>query len=338
MDNVRGRRRRFTAAGLILGAGSFLLVSCGGIDWVGNADYSASVEPNSYGDDWQLDDLWDACEAGDEDACQALYWDSPLDSAYEDFAVSRIAGVSPTWDSIKAYEDILRQYLEWGAIVYTTPDQMNVGDRTTVTARITRDDLDSLSDEIYEGLGDVGGGGAQAAALQVSTSMRATLEGDAFDIEHIGPEVQQLRKTGHREWVWQIEALRSGQWPLYLTLYAVFEEQDVDHATLEREITVTVSPVSAVRDFFIRNWQWLVMLLVTAFGGAGFGPTLIRKLRGRPPTRQRRQDRSAPDKPSKEQVSSPSISGQVEPLSTSDGRTITPDPQPETPPAKRPWP
>lgn len=39
----------------------------------------------SYGDDPDLDALWDACEAGDAGACDDLYWSAPSGSEYEDF-------------------------------------------------------------------------------------------------------------------------------------------------------------------------------------------------------------------------------------------------------------
>lgn len=40
---------------------------------------------STYGDDLKLDDLWDACDAGDDDACDELFWSSPVGSAYESF-------------------------------------------------------------------------------------------------------------------------------------------------------------------------------------------------------------------------------------------------------------
>ncbi len=43
---------------------------------------------SSYGDDPELDALWDACEAGDDVACDDLYWESPLGSEYESFGLS----------------------------------------------------------------------------------------------------------------------------------------------------------------------------------------------------------------------------------------------------------
>lgn len=39
----------------------------------------------SYGDDTELDRLYDACAGGDGWACDELYWESPLNSEYEEF-------------------------------------------------------------------------------------------------------------------------------------------------------------------------------------------------------------------------------------------------------------
>ncbi|MEV7971689.1 DUF4190 domain-containing protein [Cellulomonas sp. NPDC089187] len=45
----------------------------------------ASTEADAYGDDPELDALWGACDAGDGDACNDLYFDSPVGSEYEEF-------------------------------------------------------------------------------------------------------------------------------------------------------------------------------------------------------------------------------------------------------------
>ncbi len=41
--------------------------------------------PQGYGDDAELDALYDACAAGDGQACDDLYYQSPFGSEYEDF-------------------------------------------------------------------------------------------------------------------------------------------------------------------------------------------------------------------------------------------------------------
>ena len=47
---------------------------------------SGRVEALHYGEDIQLDLLWDACEAGDGAACDALFDRAPVGSDYEEFA------------------------------------------------------------------------------------------------------------------------------------------------------------------------------------------------------------------------------------------------------------
>ncbi len=60
--------------------------TCGGtIDDEGPKSCSDPEEAFGYGDDAELDALWDACEAGDAGACSDLYFESPLSSAYETF-------------------------------------------------------------------------------------------------------------------------------------------------------------------------------------------------------------------------------------------------------------
>ncbi len=47
---------------------------------------AASLDgPCDYGDDAALDALWDACEGGAGEACDDLFFDSPLGSRYEQF-------------------------------------------------------------------------------------------------------------------------------------------------------------------------------------------------------------------------------------------------------------
>ena len=45
-------------------------------------------DPDTYGDDATFDRLWDRCADGALDACDDLYWDSPLGSRYEDFGAT----------------------------------------------------------------------------------------------------------------------------------------------------------------------------------------------------------------------------------------------------------
>jgi len=52
----------------------------------GSCQYESPGGDSTYGTDETLDALWDSCEAGDFEACDDLWWDSPIDSEYEFFA------------------------------------------------------------------------------------------------------------------------------------------------------------------------------------------------------------------------------------------------------------
>lgn len=48
----------------------------------------SSRAANSYGDDSQLDALWDACAAGDSAACDDLFVNSGFNTEYERFGLT----------------------------------------------------------------------------------------------------------------------------------------------------------------------------------------------------------------------------------------------------------
>jgi hypothetical protein len=57
-------------------------------DEIGGGDSGSSDDAFTYGDDPALDALWDACDGGDPDACDELFYQSPSGSEYEDFGFS----------------------------------------------------------------------------------------------------------------------------------------------------------------------------------------------------------------------------------------------------------
>lgn len=56
-----------------------------GIFGSGLFDGQGDAEAFTYGDDAELDAMWDDCDAGDMTACDSLYWLSAIDSEYETF-------------------------------------------------------------------------------------------------------------------------------------------------------------------------------------------------------------------------------------------------------------
>jgi hypothetical protein len=57
--------------------------TCGGVVPGGGGNCADSVEPFTYGDDPELDLMWDECSLGNYEMCQALYAQSPVGSEYE---------------------------------------------------------------------------------------------------------------------------------------------------------------------------------------------------------------------------------------------------------------
>ncbi|MEZ5246925.1 MAG: hypothetical protein R2707_17660 [Acidimicrobiales bacterium] len=60
---------------------------------------------DTYGDDPTLDLLWDACERGNNQACDELYTSAPLDSAYLDYART-CAGRLPDSVGLRCFLDL----------------------------------------------------------------------------------------------------------------------------------------------------------------------------------------------------------------------------------------
>ena len=87
----RGPRRSQGITLLAVGTVSILVgigltIASAGNDDGGSGGSDPGVsEPFSYGDDADLDALYDSCEGADGDACDALFSEGPSGSEYEDF-------------------------------------------------------------------------------------------------------------------------------------------------------------------------------------------------------------------------------------------------------------
>lgn len=60
------------------------------VDTAAPCSFTAGDEPFGYGEDPELDALWDACSVGDAIACDDLFFQTPIGSAYEAFG--RVCG------------------------------------------------------------------------------------------------------------------------------------------------------------------------------------------------------------------------------------------------------
>lgn len=57
------------------------------------AESAEQAAEGAYGSDQRFDKLYDQCGSGDREACETLYWESPVGSEYEAFALSKVPDV-----------------------------------------------------------------------------------------------------------------------------------------------------------------------------------------------------------------------------------------------------
>lgn len=95
-----------------------------------DAPSSNSSGPGTYGSDPYFDNLWDQCDAGDLDACSTLFWESPVDSEYEEFGLDNMY---PSESGLGGYEysgELSEQQIEaifeevWSG--YTASERENI--------------------------------------------------------------------------------------------------------------------------------------------------------------------------------------------------------------------
>lgn len=90
-----------------------------------------TVPPMDLGDDADLDKLWFRCADDDYDACEDLFWDSPLGSEYEAFADERLAeldfAADEGWsdrDIVEAIGADLLLNLTWDGMTQTDRNEL----------------------------------------------------------------------------------------------------------------------------------------------------------------------------------------------------------------------
>lgn len=150
--------------------------------------------------------------------------------------------------------------IEEGQFAYEAPSSTRVGKKETVTLRIGSMRVDHT-------LMTGGMPNAQTGRLPVYTLMSAHLTGQDFTIVPRPPEAQFVDDTGTpTEWVWDIEANKSGTLKLYITAFIVIEGVPKKFKTLDRDITVQSDPWFQSRQFISTNWQYIL----TTLSGSGF--------------------------------------------------------------------
>ncbi|RUS92360.1 hypothetical protein DSM106972_099340 [Dulcicalothrix desertica PCC 7102] len=139
-----------------------------------------------------------------------------------------------------------------GQIAFNVPDKMKVNDAEVVEVVIS----DDLRRDLKKELGNQSG--TETAQLQVSSFLRARLEGANFNTKSLNEENRFLIQNGIAAWRWSVTPTEAGEQKLYMSIYARVRKngstENVDLKTFQREISVSVSPTSWLN----QNWKWVI--------------------------------------------------------------------------------
>lgn len=159
-------------------------------------------------------------------------------------------------------------------IAFDAPARMRAGVKEKIEARIDA----NFYEELAKNLKDLGM--ADGYEIASGSSIRAALEGDAFEIGAAADGEQALADKVFAPWIWEVTPLRSGSQPLTLTVTVASriagggdEKKELRVAT--KNIEVQASPVRAMLAFVETNGVWLAAVLL-ATGLAGW---LLRRQR-----------------------------------------------------------
>lgn len=202
-------------------------------------------------------------------------------------------GPPPVNSQALKFVDELVEQLESANIAFNAPMTVRLGDRTVIELFLSSDfSMEDLQKEI------TAGGEKHGCRIRVANHMRAELWGDGFTSEAILPQEQLVSTAKTTEWRWNVQAIRSGEQVLYLTLSAIFylDGGTTPYVvkTFERKINVQVVWTRWMASFIGQNWQWLWTALLIPV--AGWVIHKRRKKERKPRSRHGRRPQSAKNK------------------------------------------
>ena len=178
-------------------------------------------------------------------------------------------------DLSKVIDDEIKK-LSSGLILFNPPQEMKVGVKERVEARITK----TITEDLSKGL--KGRGLPQIEEIKVNTLMGVRLNGDKvnFDIKALSHEEQIVTGDGFTQWDWDVTPLKSGIQRLLLSVTIrikipnYYGEERKDYPVFERPIKVKVNPIYSLKNFIKSYWQWIVSTII----GSGIIGWIIKRI------------------------------------------------------------
>jgi hypothetical protein len=160
--------------------------------------------------------------------------------------------------------------LRGASAVFNAPSTLTLHEQTEIQLLVSAgQSIEKLKGEI------TAPGPIEAARVEVSPVMIATLSGTGFSIDPDEESEQVVAKSGFTTWSWDIEPIKTGTQYLRLRLFAVisFEGSEKRYMVkrFERTLAVNVAWSERVSGFFKDNWQWLWTALLIPIVGFLWG-------------------------------------------------------------------
>lgn len=122
-------------------------------------------------------------------------------------------------------------------IAHETPSKARFGQAFTVTLALDATG-DTTATDALPGTGNVVEGEAK-----ISSSVRALVSGESFDVEAITPETQLISPLQENVWRWRVTPTAVGNQELVIELFALMEDQALPLRTFRDKVDVEVSRI-----------------------------------------------------------------------------------------------
>ena len=157
----------------------------------------------------------------------------------------------------------------YGKIAYSFPDTMLYDKTELVTLRITRNEKESDSALIETMI--IKDKKVIIDSIRVSSVMTAKLidlspDKSFFLIKELSTSEQSVEKKGFTEWQWSVKPIKTGNNPVKLIIKIRINQDGVqsikDLPVFNKVIFIKAQPISFLKDFWLKYWQWLFSTLI----------------------------------------------------------------------------
>lgn len=158
--------------------------------------------------------------------------------------------------------DAVLDQLTMASLAFAIPSQTNV--KTRIRAQLLIDlqlDPTALAEDLsVEGEEFTG-------RVLVSRVVMANLTAPGFEVQSITPNRQAISMTESTEWLWYLTPKTAGKHDVFVTVTAFVYADDANFVerhirTFERVISVEVRAEQVAWDWFKKNWQWFLTVLL----------------------------------------------------------------------------